>query len=372
MNKWHITRDGEPKPCFADTSKSNYRGCPYGSLDEHFTTKEAARQAYEERMNRLEEEPDQALQDLGDELRGWPEADYLHEIYSHIWRTDRPWSTSEKQNLIQLVELKRALETRPWNSDAENLVREIAKNFILPRGNLAHTRHPSMERLKDAMLVHRLSRLSEPLPASYRNPGLPGLEKSQNELLTIGILFPNEVRKLSQVSRENTLGRLQRGDGVSSELLELAEVELLPKNQQLFSILHPSSPLHDQRLYLTLAFPSLELDKSLAKEGVDRTKVEVKPFLYKAKEIGNTYTTTEPNGTKRTFFVYQYRNSDEIYVNGKTNWDGKEPPYTFNENPRSGFFSTKWKDYASTATYLAAVLKGAQDGSLPPDIYLLN
>ena len=46
------------------------------------------------------------------------------------------------------------------------------------------------------------------------------------------------------------------------------------------------------------------------------------------REYGLVYTVDTPSGDKRSFSVYEHRNSDSIIINGKTNWNKNEDlPY---------------------------------------------
>ena len=124
----------------------------------------------------------------------------------------------------------------------------------------------------------------------------------------------------------------------------------------------------DQQMYLYTVFPQKELNDKLEQYGIDDVMVS---SFQNGREQGNVYTVYTPGNNTMSFSVYEHRNTDSIIINGKSNWDGKELPYT-EDNKNAYFDEYHHKDYSQAADSLAMYLKDAQNGKLPTEEYLKN
>lgn len=125
---------------------------------------------------------------------------------------------------------------------------------------------------------------------------------------------------------------------------------------------------HDNALYMRTAFPEQELKSKMEEIGINN--VSVSP-LNNGREVGLAYTVITPNGDIRTFSVYEHRNTDSIIINGKTNWQPGELPYTADH--KEAFFAElppeNRKEAADTLCYY---MSQAQKGELEDDVTLAN
>lgn len=120
------------------------------------------------------------------------------------------------------------------------------------------------------------------------------------------------------------------------------------------------------QFYLAAAFPDNELRVAMARNNTG--PVSVAPF-YNTREWGNAYTAIQPDGTSRTFSVYEHRNTDSIIINGRENWVGGEAsslPYA-GESKYDFFAEFPPGEYRQAADALSYFLKSAQKGDLESD-----
>lgn len=71
-------------------------------------------------------------------------------------------------------------------------------------------------------------------------------------------------------------------------------------------------------------------------ERADVSNVTVSSF-YNSREWGNAYTVMTPDGSTRTFSVYEHRNTDSVIINGKTNWKGSDVELPYVEDNKYSF-----------------------------------
>lgn len=117
----------------------------------------------------------------------------------------------------------------------------------------------------------------------------------------------------------------------------------------------------NDNLYNMAVFPDKHLAPKLEEYGVNN--VFVSPF-YNNRELGNVYTVKMPNGNTMSFSMYEHRNSDDIIINGKQDWDGEELPYA-SEYKHDYIASFRYNDRDGAADSLAKLLKEAQEGDVP-------
>lgn len=126
--------------------------------------------------------------------------------------------------------------------------------------------------------------------------------------------------------------------------------------------------IRDGERYLAVVFPDNELKKAMTRKGVENVRTS---SFNNLRENGLVYTVDSPNGDTRSFCAYESRNSDEIIINGITNWDGHKLPYA-GETKYDYFSRHSYDDWEGAAEKLASYLSGAQKGTLPSDKELIE
>ena len=125
---------------------------------------------------------------------------------------------------------------------------------------------------------------------------------------------------------------------------------------------------YSNNLYYATAFPDNELKKAMEQSGVSNVSVTA---FQNGREWGNAYTVITPDGSTRTFSVYEHRNTDSFIINGKTNWDGQGLPYA--GGTKYEFYAELHPDDRETAARtLVYFMKSAQKGELEDDAYLIK
>lgn len=142
--------------------------------------------------------------------------------------------------------------------------------------------------------------------------------------------------------------------------------DIVPKHDKLMAALE-----NENQLYLSTVFVDKELKKAMETKNIKDGSVGVASF-YNTREWGNVYTVTQPDGNKRSFSVYEHRNSDDIIINGKTNWEGDhELPYS-GDSKYKYFGSFDYNRPDQAAESLARWIEAAQDGRLDSDEEILQ
>lgn len=142
---------------------------------------------------------------------------------------------------------------------------------------------------------------------------------------------------------------------------------VIPDDTLLYNLQHPGI---GQNLYASIIFPEKDLKPVLQEKGVEG--VEAQAFN-SFDQWGIVYTVKTPKGDKRSFTVYQSPSSDELYVNGKTNWDSTDGdgPGPMAASPGRPLARFRAGEFSQAAETLGTLLKEAQDGTLGNDQELL-
>lgn len=123
-----------------------------------------------------------------------------------------------------------------------------------------------------------------------------------------------------------------------------------------------------QKFHLTMRLPDMLVEAATAFAGGSLT-ISVSSF-YNCREAGLVYSTMQPDGTLRSFCLYEHRNSDSIIINGCTDWDGTGLPYA--GNSKNDFFAEFAPgSYRQAADALSFYLVEAARGELAGDDVLV-
>lgn len=134
---------------------------------------------------------------------------------------------------------------------------------------------------------------------------------------------------------------------------------------------------NDQQVSAVMEFPEKYLEPVLDELNVDN--VSVSPFN-NGREFGLVYSVMNPEGSTRSFSLYEHRNTDSMIINGAENWNRTQSdygPYSKDNRGRSSkdnFFAefAYGTDKRQVAETLGYFLKSAQKGSLGNDQELID
>jgi hypothetical protein len=178
-------------------------------------------------------------------------------------------------------------------------------------------------------------------------------------------LTPDPARHVEKTIRRWMAGeRLELDEDTSPRDLDGADIMLA----------HMSNPDHSgceaQTFVLALALPSM-IERVVGLESADSLELTAHvATFYNCRETGLVYTITQPDGTARSFSVYEHRNSDSIIINGCTDWDGQRLPYA--ADSKNGFFAElACGSYEQAADALTFYLVEAARGELADDATLV-
>jgi len=411
MAKYHINPEtGAPGVCRADPSNPNSRGCRFrASEDEHYGSKEEASRAYEARMEaeedgsydatrraqaeeRLDSIRERALREENSVL----DFDIIrHELkWIRDWKED--WTEDDHYNLRLVQRLAQLTSEEDWSEEkeaqAERILAEmrpaVERPYIRapgsrggwstndPSWNDSNARDKSLNKLAENLLRRR--RMDELSPESVEgeldNPRLLGLRPAQEVALrkaNYSKSYKGEVETyLGNVEPhlQEAIARVARGDKWHGLAESSSHRSLLSERERMFASIHPEADsIRNNQLYLATVFPVRELKAEMDRIGIDGVSVST---LDNGREQGNIYTVMAPDGTTRSFAVYEHRNSDSIVINGKENWNGDDLPYA--EDDKNMFFAEFPEDDRQRAAQaLTFYLAAAQKGTLEEDAELV-
>ncbi len=383
MGKYHINpKTGNPGKCTAEFY------CPFGSDEEHYETTTLARKAFESRQGEFELTPAAQIKLLKRKLVRKENLDWnpIERDLGFITEWEKPWTADEEFNLAKIQELNKLLDTGEFTAELkaqgqeliDQLVPYVEKKpsrLLTGNDNSWRARDKILHSLANALLIRRELDEIESEPAEpVTNEGMIGLTEGQDAALK-GLNRPDSIfydgPYLGDVEEhyQEAIARVARGDQPFSlpENFSSSDRGLFSLKERMFNSLHPASPIFERQLYLASVFPVRELKSEMERVGV--TNVAVTPF-YNTREWGNVYSVIQPDGKLRAFSVYEHRNSDSIIINGKEDWDGKEPPYA--ADSKHQFYGEYGPDeHQRAAQSLAFFMKQAQSGVLSDDDILV-
>lgn len=386
-NKYHINpKTGNPNKCNA-----NYN-CPFDDMEyKHYSTKEKAREYYEMQMNSEFKDPSLIIKDLSERFPNEnPDLDFdiISFNIEKILESDKAWSTSEKYNLQIVNRIDKIIKDGDdFNiEEIEQLFRHLkfVESKTLDRNNSWKTRDNNIADLsKNIFLREYFKRKSEEEnftpPKRENNKGIIGLEETRLKFIN-DFNKDNEwkgklpINKDSLKYFENSIDRVVSGEEFDSKLPEILKPEanyesLYPSKERIFNLLSKDNEdRYNAQVYLATVFPDNELKQAFERSNL--SGVSVSNFV-NGREYGLVYTVLDPEGNTRSFSVYEHRNTDSIIINGKTNWNSEELPYSTDSS--HGFFAEfSYNDQKAAADALTYYLKSSQNGTLQNDQYLVD
>jgi len=396
MAKYHINPEtGNPGVCNAKVK------CRFGDLEaDHYISKEAAREAFEKRMEETAA-PDKHFEERTSALRASlvtpSDIDYdaiAHEL-DWINQWEHPWTDAEKRNLGIVERISDLIAKDEFTAADEEKVQKLIEALEPAvvkqnRSGSWSSKDPDADnwRARDRML-HDLSKdllkrrqsyalTFEPTADVQTNSGLIGLQDAQEAFLKHmnhpeyyareGHSYMGDVEGHYQ----EAISRVVRGDSANPYVDNEGDRSLMPEADRIFNAMHPdntvSSNLGNNQLYMAAVFPVNELKTEMERVGIDGVSVST---LDNGREQGNVYTVVTPDGSTRSFAVYEHRNTDSIIINGKAGWDGNDLPYA-GETKEEFYAEFEPEDRKRAAQALTFYMAAAQKGTLEEDAELVR
>ena len=334
--KWHLTKKGEAKPCFASQK------CPFGDMiSDHFGSVEAARKAFEKR------EKDKTLPKKFEKMVG---GHYDGERAIVDGRLGS-WNTHVLTGFSPTffpddIGIQDDPESLPNSFSKDSDWRNVSRP-ALDSGTLWGVKDSQLQFVKDY---------------NGENPG------------DYSLIYDEPVSDFT----EEIIGRYLLGEKTQyDEELYQRNFKQMSGKEKFFRALSDRETGESNNLYYALVFPDKDLQPVLDRLGVVNVSVS---NMNNGREKGLVYTVISPNGDSRSFSVYEHRNRDSIIIGGTTNWDRQSKPYGPFSDDKNGndskenFFSEFSYDTSSRqiAETLGYFLKSAQDGTLEDDQYLIE
>lgn len=384
-DKFHINpQTGNPGVCRAKYS------CRFGGSEEHFDSKVEAREDYEMRMSAPEINEVKVVRDLRSEIvlpetSDWNQVDFrLKSIQD--WPAG--WTVKEKENLASVLKLNEVLSKENM-TDADWEKAHKIYSHMHPQTSKSPSAYGKDDAYKrrDANLIG----LAEDLMNRKRAYDYPESNAPERERMDsiIGLADAQKAAVISYNVQERykadpyhnlhkdaeqhldkALDRIAAGEKYEPiEQIGQAPINnsLLPERDRLFRLISNTDPedpnQFNNQLYLATAFPERELKDSLKNAGVENITVS---HFENGREHGLAYTVMTPDGSSRTFSVYEHRNSDSIIINGKTNWKHGELPFA--ADSKDQFFAEfAPENRKQAADALVFFMKDAQRGDIDSD-----
>lgn len=395
MAKYHINPEtGNPGICRADPKNPQSSGCRFKLSDgEHYGSKEEAARGFEIAME-IREDPDGFAASLQGKLLRNEAIDFdgIGRELGWIREWERPWTEAEVENMRKIDRLQRVLERDPFTKADEREARAVLSSFepaTTPQMRGYDSRHPHADnwRARDKM-IHELGddllrrRLGdglthEPVEGEAENSRLIGLRNAQDAVLESynHPQYTHIVQENPEIGEveghyQEAIARVRRGDEAAPDtIIESNDHRsLVSPAERIFNMLHPESPIYNQQLSLASTFPVHELKDEMDRAGIEG--VSVSPFQ-NGREWGNVYTVMTPDGSSRSFSVYEHRNTDSIVINGRDGWDGQDLPYA--GDSKDDFFAEfPPGDRKRAAQALTFYMMEAQSGGLAGDRELVD
>lgn len=318
MKKYHINPEtGNPGVCRANIQECRFKMAP----DEHFDTKEEARANYERVMA-------------------------THELRT---RLADEWESRQ----LMTARLDELFELRGKGGD-----------------DLAEEREMLYEKLDDqsSKIAYLRDEINGQAPKHVIDfPNTIGLQGAQQEVVDSqnqGVYARFDSMAVPNLGR--TMTRYYNGEVPQHE----DHWKLVLKEDKLLKALRAKDD--DANLKLALIFPEKNLKPVLERLGVQDVLVS---SFDNAREYGLVYTVLTPSGNTRSFSVYEHRNTDNVIINGLTNWNKKSSPWgPYAADSKDTYFASFRydTDHDEVAEKLGGYLKEAQAGTLPTDTELIK
>lgn len=387
--KYHINpQTGNPGVCRAQYS------CRFGSIeDDHYETKDAARAAYERRMEAATMDVDKAVSNLRKKLvhLEGPSFDNVGHAFECIDEWPKDWTKEERENLQKIEDLSELLEGEMTDEKWEKA--QKIKYSMHPYMNYWRSlntitgkaddewknRQRQLNLLANDLLIRKeaFDYPETEAPPRDRNDRIIGLDdariaavKAYNEPqyeFAKGEFF---IQEDAEDYIESAVDRVVAGEEWKLKRSgETPHVSLIPERDRLMSLISDKeSDKFNNQLYLVTAFPDKELKEAFDRAGIENVAVS---NYENGREWGLAYTVMGPDGVNRTFSVYEHRNSDSIIINTKSDWKHDELPMAGNsKNTFIAEFAPE--DHKQAADALTFFIKETQKGELPSDQELAN
>ena len=346
--------------------------CKFGvAYSEHFGSQAEAASAYEFKMEAEFIDVRRNIEVLSEVLRspdGADDYDVKETVLENIESVDvSEWSETHKNDLLALVKVadfvKRGVTVDSY-SDFQHTLKKFKGEDSLS------------DNLKDTARYLYIQGVADSLPRDVWvpsrkvNEGLINASDSQREVVRIANnaygYIPSDAYIYEGAERDidGAIDRVVNGEQYPDIYSTYEHNSLIPKRDRLARLLSTENEAFSGQLYLGTVFPDKELKAAMEKCGVKDVETDT---FYNSREWGVVYTVKEPSGDSRSFSVYAYRNSDEIIINGKTNWErGSELPYA--GVSKSNYFVASYPDCREeVAEILANYMASAQRGELASD-----
>lgn len=351
--------------------------CKFGvAYNEHFGTQEEAASSYEFKMESEHIDVDRNVAVLSkilkvsDRVGGF---DPMGSVLDDIEAVDSSeWSDVQKHNLHALMKVSDLVERGVTDESKPEIDRAFSR--FKGKDSLSGSLSSAGHYLYIQKVAESLPR-DEWVPSRKVNEGLPNLSDSQRAVVRMANgdygYNPDRAYIYEDAERDinSAIDRVVYGEQYPNIDSEYEHEGLIPKRDRLTRILSTENEHFSNKLYMGTVFPDNELKAAMDKRGVK--DVETSTF-YNNREWGMVYTVKEPSGNTRSFSVYQHRNSDNVIINGKTNWSGgDELPYV--RDSKSAYLVESHPDNREeVAEILAAYMSSAQKGELQSDEDLSN
>lgn len=289
--KFHINKSGDVRQCRAKT-----KPCPLGGAESHFGTEDAAREAYEQTQAGSFSDPIPPRSKwVGGHYNG--ERDIVDGrpgrwstmVTSGFGRTERATFFADDAGLQDDVKtLPNSFESEAW--------REVKREAV-------------------------------------ESGDLVGLEAAQTDYLryenhegeyewSMGYLYDGEV---SQYGDEMVRRALLGEESAYDYELYQRNFKQTPAREKFFLAMTKQSGINSQNVVdAAMVFPDRDLYPVLKRLNVTNVSVSA---LKNSRETGLVYTVMTPQGTTRSFSLYEHRNSDALCIGGQENWDVNEQPF---------------------------------------------
>lgn len=385
--KYHINpQTGNVNKCVATYN------CKFNmNKSQHYETKEEAQQASEENLTAEFMDEDKVVKELStlpehfeNDNRDF-DAIKFHTKLIKEWNHSG-WTKEEKQNLYRtqqlakLVKKEGNLTDEEW-SKADDL---ISKLHPIPdpgkyQSTLFSSNTINEYQRRDSNIVglaetlywkKRAEEIPAPEPVEKRvpNENIMGLREAQLANFEkyndpgYDFLEGTELGDNAKDYFDETIDRVIAGQEYKSVNPDKdgGDAYITPKHDRFMRALDG-----DNQLYMATVFPDRELKDSMEKASVDNVTVT---SFYNTREWGNAYTVLQPDGSTRTFAVYEHRNTDSIIINGKENWKNENNELPYAGDSKEMFFDEIPPDERKRAAdNLVFFMKAAQNGDLASD-----
>lgn len=361
--RYHINPDtGNVNKCTAT------QRCRFGSDESHFSDKADALRAVERSFEAKALDARVTLEGLHRKLDTFERrGDYnpLQQALGELHALeDSEWSDINKENLLALADMEKLLSggpTEPELTRARDLLGQMKYD-----GGRDYKRSDALASLSQTLFWRRQAdaKPATPAPTYEPNGRLYGASKSAKEILDHFTAYSSI--HLSSQELNDAIGRMVAGESYESEIpAQKRTYFTVSKNDLAMFAIHKS-----QAVRLATVFPQRELKEELERVGVEG--VEVNSF-FNSREYGNVYTVADPSGVRRSFSVYEHRNSDSIIINGATDWHPQEDELPYAADSSHQYFAEiSSGDDKQAARTLAYFLKRAQAGELESDAELVR